>query len=319
LRADDNNIVKLSLPGRLAVMALTALVFPLTILPLSFLWGLSRVLGSLAHLLLKRRRLIAVGNIERVIEAGFLPRSLDARKISLKAFQNLSLTILESLRLYVWGFGPFKDRYVFLGEEHALAAKKIAGERGGGIVFLTAHIGNWELAPHAVGQSFGVKILSVGRTQGSRIIDHMMIKTRISSGGSFVFKDRGAREMLRTLRSGGAIGSLYDQAAMLEREAAPLTFMGLPAHTNLGPVKLAFKTGSVLLPLFGRREGNRHVFELFPPIPPSDEPGEEVILKAAQSLNDVLGDFIARYPEEWLWGHRRWKTPEGLKSDPRSF
>jgi KDO2-lipid IV(A) lauroyltransferase len=347
VRALDNNIVKLNTLERLAVLAITVLVFPLTIVPRVILRGLSWLLGSLAYLVLKRRRLIAVGNMEKVREAGFLPESLDPKKTTLKAFRNLSLTLLESFSLYAWGFKPFKMRYSFLGEDHARAALARAKERGGGVVFLTAHVGNWELAPHAVGQSFGVNILSVGRSQGSKIIDYMMIKARVGSGGSFVFKDQGAREMLRTLRSGGAIGSLYDQAAMLEREAAPLTFMGLPAFTNLGPVKLALKTGSVILPLFGRREGDRHVFELFPPIDPparakgepkgepkgdpqgepqgepqvdeGEDSGEDFVLNAAQRLNDVLGDYVQRYPEEWLWGHRRWKTPEGLKTDPRSF
>jgi KDO2-lipid IV(A) lauroyltransferase len=147
----------------------------------------------------------------------------------------------------------------------------------------------------------------------------LIIKARTNGGCSFIFKDKGAKEMLRTLRSQGALGTLYDQAAMGERESAPLTFMGLQAFTNLGPFKLAEKTGAIMIPIFSRREGNTHVFEMRKPIIPSEEPREGFTLTIAQKFNDMLEEYVKNYPDQWLWSHRRWKTPSGLKIDPLSF
>ena len=69
-----------------------------------------------------------------------------------------------------------------------------------------------------------------------------------------------------------------------------------------------------------RREGRRHVMDCFPALPPRpDLPEEEAILANARQLNDWLGEHIRRFPDQWMWGHRRWKTWRGVRRDADSL
>jgi KDO2-lipid IV(A) lauroyltransferase len=311
--------VKLSLKAKIGVFFLELLLFPLARLPRRlWLWA-GRLLGLTLAKFWPRRRIIAENNIARAQQAGFLPPTLNARATARKVFQNVCASFMEVIYLHMRGFAAFQGLWDLRGRENLEEAYRLARERHAGTILLTAHVGAWELAPHILLAEFGIPIVTVGRTQGSAVLDSLLIQTRTEGGNGFIFKDRGVREMLKVLHSGGVIGTLFDQAAMVEREAAPLAFMGRTAHTNLGPVKLAAKTRSPLVPLFGRRDRARLILEIFPSLPPPLAPDPEWIPQAAQELNDILGAFVQKYPEEWLWLHRRWKTPEGLKNDPRSF
>lgn len=281
--------------------------------------GLGNLLGSLGFRLLKRRATITLGNLSRTLEAGYLSPSLNPLTTARRVFQNLAKTFLEVFCLYARGLDYFKGRYSVLGGENLTKAIQLAQEKQVGLILLTGHLGNWELAPHILLEEFQLPITTVGRPQGNKIVDYILTKTRQGRGNGFISKNHGARDMLQVLRSGGTLGTLYDQAAMLEPEGVPLTFLGQVAYTNIGPAKLALKTGALLVPLFGRRDGKNHIFEIFPPYSRPIEAGPDWILKITQELNGVLENFIQKYPEDWMWLHRRFKTPSGLKADPKSF
>ncbi|MDR2459333.1 MAG: hypothetical protein LBE38_00915 [Deltaproteobacteria bacterium] len=304
---------------RLGIIIIEVLLFPITRLPRPLVRALASTLGTLSYYVLARRRKIATTNILRVQEAGALPKSLKGAKVARRSFGYLALTILDTLILHQRGFRYFKKRYSLEGRENMDEATGLASAKGVGLILLTAHIGNWELSPHVMREEFGLNLLTVGRTRDSKIIDELMISTRKSTGCTFVYKKDGVREMLKALKRGEAIGTLYDQAAMSKRESAPLEFMGRLAYTNMGPVRLGQKTGSILVPLFASRLKDINVFKIFPPIVPPNEPDGDWSLVTAQKLNDILEEFIRMNPEEWLWVHRRWKTPDGLEKDPRSF
>jgi KDO2-lipid IV(A) lauroyltransferase len=65
-----------------------------------------------------------------------------------------------------------------------------------------------------------------------------------------------------------------------------------------------------VVPYLSRREGGRHVFEVLRPLAPPPSGDRAWLAETAQALNDFLGDFIRRHPDQWMWSHRRWKTPE---------
>jgi KDO2-lipid IV(A) lauroyltransferase len=304
---------------RLTLRLIKISLHPISWLPpkaLNFLGGLA---GGLFFRILKRRRVISISNMERAKDALFLPQDLDPAVTAKESFKTVAKTILESLAFQGRGMAYFKGRYSFQREEILTETLQQAKTRGTGLILLTAHMGNWELLPQAIRENFGLKIVTIGRTQGSVLVDSLIIETRTQTGNGFIFKDSGARDMLRVLKGGGVIGTLIDQAAIVEREGAILSFMGRKAHTNLGPVKLSAKTGAALVAVFARREGLNHVFEFQKAITPLIHPEGDWVLQAAQSLNDSLGAFIQRYPGQWMWGHRRWKTPEGIREDPDFF
>ncbi|MDR3153338.1 MAG: lysophospholipid acyltransferase family protein [Deltaproteobacteria bacterium] len=288
-------------------------------LPLGLLRALGRLAGSLLYLALPRRRRIARVNVERVKEAGYLPEALDASRVARLSFGTVAQTLLEAMVLHQRGLAPFRGKWRLEGRERALEALSLARARGTGAVFLTAHMGPWELAPHVMREEFGITMAVVGRGQGGGALERLMVESRTGTGNLFIFKDRGAREMLRALKAGLCVGTLIDQAAVVEREGAEISFMGRPSRTNLGPYRLAARAGAPLVPLFGRREGAFAVFEILPPLAPPVGGGGDWPLEAARRLNALLGEAVRRRPHEWMWGHRRWKTPEGIRSDPGYF
>ncbi|MDR2339932.1 MAG: hypothetical protein LBF40_07360 [Deltaproteobacteria bacterium] len=315
----ENPLAALGLFGRLGHALAGLMILPVAWLPARVHLWLGGILGRLAFRLLKRRRVIAVANIERCQEAGFLPASLDAVSTARESFVGVARTILESLAFYRRGMGYFKGRYGFVGEDRLQEALKGLKKGGPGLILLTAHIGCWELAPQAIRERFGIRIVIVGRSQGGPLTNALIAESRTKTGNGYIFKANTARVMLQTLRDGGIIGTLFDQAAIVESEGALLPFMGRPAHTNLGPERLAAKTGSTLLPVFAIRDGARHSIEFGEPIPAPPGAGRDWAANAALTLNDTLGERILKDPGQWMWGHRRWKTPEGIKEDPLSY
>jgi KDO2-lipid IV(A) lauroyltransferase len=297
--------------GRALYILLELFARVLARLPLGVLLAAGRLLGRISFRVLSGRRRIALENIRRCQEAGSLPPDLDAWETARESFVCFSQTVLESLAFLRRGMDHYRGRYSFSGGEHLKEALREKEERGSGLVLLTAHMGDWELSPQALREDYGLRILIVGRDRGNRVLSRLMRDARTLTGNLFVSKDEGAREMLTALRGGGIVGTLFDQAAMVGSEGRQLDFMGRPARTNIGPVKLALKTRSPILPLFAAREGERHQIEFTRPLFPPSAAGDEWINAATQKLNDVLAERILARPGEWLWSHRRWKTPEG--------
>jgi KDO2-lipid IV(A) lauroyltransferase len=115
--------------------------------------------------------------------------------------------------------------------------------------------------------------------------------------------------MLRVLRDGEILGILPDQHT--ERGGIWLPFMGRLASTATGPATLAQRTGSAIVPGFARRTEDDSLDVYF--LPPIDVPdtGDRAadIRRGTEMVNEVLGEQISRYPEQWMWMHRRWREP----------
>ena len=284
--------------------------------PLAWLppaWG--RALGSaggrLAFHLLARRRRVALANMELVRAAGFLPPDFPARATARAVFANHGCGAWELVRLYHKGLAHFlADCHRIEGEDYFAQALAESRRSGRGLVIITGHLGNWEIMFQYLADLFDLKLTIVGRRTG-RLIDTLTDRLRAMNGHRFLTKDGSAREMLTVLKSGGVLSTFIDQAILKNspNSTALLPFMGREATFNLGPLRLARKAGAIIILVLFRREGRGHFGRAFPPLPPTpDRPEEEDHLAKAGQINAWLGEFIRRYPDQWLWGHHRWKT-----------
>ena len=300
---------------KIAAALFWLLTLPTAYLPRGAMGAMGALGGRLFFRTLKRRREIAVDNIAQALARGRLEPGTIPEKLAEASFEGLGRTLMECLRLYHRGLPAFEGRYRVIGGEglkERLAQARLSGQ---GVIFLTAHTGNWELSAPVLTTVLDFKAGIVGRSQGF-VADGVLRAIR-SRGGSFVIlKHEGAKVMLRHLRSGGVLGTLYDQADIVGPSGTTLEFMGRPAQTTLGPLKLALRTGAMVVPYFSRRDGDHHVFEIAEVLAPS--PGEDRgwLALTAQKLNDLLGDFIRRHPDQWMWSHRRWKTSESRPERP---
>ncbi|MDL2259375.1 lysophospholipid acyltransferase family protein [Deltaproteobacteria bacterium OttesenSCG-928-K17] len=297
-----------------------ALIWPASLFPRGALFSVGAAGGRMAFRLWARRRRIAVANIKMIQENGFLPADLNAEKVAEESFANMGRTVMESLSLYHKGFDSVAEYCrVEEGLDNFEAARAIAAE-GQGLLMVTGHMGNWEVMCRHTSRFLGRPITIVGRESGHPLADTLVRRLRTGEGDSFVPKDGGAREMMKTLRTGGVLGTLIDQAAIGHNPGTPLPFMGREATTNLGPLRLAQKTGVPVLMLLFRRDGLYHCVKAMPLFKVGDfGEGEEGLTAAAAHLNQWLGERIRQYPDQWMWGHRRWKTTMGVWHNPESI
>jgi KDO2-lipid IV(A) lauroyltransferase len=190
----------------------------------------------------------------------------------------------------------------FVGLENYYAAK----ERGKGLMFITAHSGNWEL----LALSFGARydpVAVVGRQMDRLYVNKILEKMRCRFGNSVIYRDKAGREILAALKANRNVGLLVDQATDAAN-GLKCDFLGRPAWTTKLPVKLAMKTGGALVPIFIHRENGHHVVTIHPEMLLSqDGSDEERLYRDTCRLNGYIDDYIVRYPGQWNWLYNRWK------------
>ena len=185
------------------------------------------------------------------------------------------------------------------GTEHVMAAFAA----GRGVLFATAHLGNWELSAFAQALLKG-PINVVARPLDNPWIDRMVEHRRALSGNRVLLKQDSARAMLKALAANEAVGVLIDQNAAIETGVF-VDFFGVPASANPGFAKLAAHTGAAVVPGFAlwSEVERRYVLRFYPPARLSGDAARDT-----QVLQSQLEAVIREYPDQWLWIHRRWKT-----------
>jgi len=323
-RSSKNSIrgpKKGSFQFRLLVGFMELLTLPLTWIPEGLGLALGALGGWLVYALSANRRRIAVRNIEMIKANGFLDSTIEGKSLARKSFINLGRSAWEALCIYHRGLEPFlKHIQIESGIEHLQKAMISSDEHNRGLMLVTGHCGNWELMCHFVSYFIGKPMTIIGRDTGHTVTDEMIRRLRTKGGNYYASKSEGARAMLSALRKGQIIGTLIDQAVITGHLAAMVPFMGRDATTNLGPIRLAHRTKSILLMVLFRREGKYNFLTVKPPIDSErEECQSDAILNDAHLLNSWLGEYIKEYPDQWMWGHRRWKTKSGIRLDSHSI
>ncbi len=197
------------------------------------------------------------------------------------------------------------------GLEHYLEAK----ERGKGVLVLTGHLGAWELSSfyHSLmGYPMGMLI----RRLDNRQLDEYVNRIRCLHGNFVLSKDDFGRGLLRAMHEGRAVGMLID-TNMTPPRGEFVRFFGIDACTGTGLAHVARKTGAAVLPGFMVWEAaeGKYVLRFGPEVEiPRTGDAAADILEGTRRCTAVLEEWIRRYPDQWLWIHRRWKTrPAGEK------
>ena len=190
-----------------------------------------------------------------------------------------------------------------------------AVETGKGILFFTGHFGSWEvfnLLPPAFG--FGMNILV--RRIDNPLVESFVDNFRTRFGSVTLDKKKSARTMFRVLENGELLGILADLNVQ-EREGTFVDFFGVPASTTTSIAKLAIKTGAIVLPAFAvwDEAKTKYVVHLEPPVEyRKHDNSDENITELTQKITNVVERYVRKYPEQWLWIHKRWNTrPKGEK------
>jgi KDO2-lipid IV(A) lauroyltransferase len=191
------------------------------------------------------------------------------------------------------------------GGEHVREALAAAG--GSGLLMITAHFGNWELAGVTHGRVFG-PIGVVARPLDNPLLDARLVRFRGLTGNTVIYKERALQQVLRFLREGRSVALVIDQN--VQEGGVFVDFFGRKASATAVAAALALKTGAPIVPGFAELLPNgRYCFAYHPRIRhPSSGDRAADVQALTQRLAGVIEGVVRERPEQWLWLHRRWKT-----------
>jgi KDO2-lipid IV(A) lauroyltransferase len=280
-------------------MGVRLLAGAVALFPLRAAAGLGAWLGWAAYRVLRIRRRVSIENIRRSLP--FAGDENTADRIACASYANFGRSMMEFL-----GFRRLHREHLlrmvdFVGREsfdEALAA-------GRGAVLFTGHFGNFELLGVAIA-ALGYPVDELTGKQTNEMVDGVINGLR--QRHLRTIPHESPKPVFRALKENRFVAMVADQDA--RRHGVFVDFFGRPASTPRGPATFAVHQGAPIIAGFIRRApGGRHIAEITPPIWPDPAMGrEEAIRHLTQAITDRLADAIRRYPAEYFWAHRRWKT-----------
>lgn len=184
-----------------------------------------------------------------------------------------------------------------------------ARARGKGVLFLTAHFGGWEIGSFAHSLN-GNPMNIVMRPLDNPYVDALVDRYRTLHGNRTFGKQDFARGLLTAMKRNETVGILMD-TNMTPPQGAFVDFFGVPACTATGVARVALHTGAAVLPAFTiwDKELSKYKIRFDPALPLVSTGDDEADALANTALfTKVIESYAAKYPEQWLWVHRRWKT-----------
>ncbi len=198
-------------------------------------------------------------------------------------------------------------------DEVSMSYLREAQATGRGIIFLTLHLGAWELLSFAHSALHHPLAFMVRRLDNP-LLEAFVDKRRTRFGNETIDKKSSVRRAIKVLRDGGTLGILADLNTQ-PQEGVFVPFFGIPTCTTMGVAMFALRTNAVVLPVCAPYDEKRGKY-LFQGQPMIDiqrtGDNEKDVLEITARSTQAIENFVRRYPEQWLWIHKRWRTrPKG--------
>jgi KDO2-lipid IV(A) lauroyltransferase len=294
---------------RLEYIIVVVLVRGMGALPRSWARALGAGLGALAHTFAVRLRRTG----ERNLQIAYPARDAAWRRRVLRTlYRNLGFHLAEFCRMPHYTRQSTQNFIRYAGLEHYLAGR----DEGNGVLVVTGHLGLWELSSfyHSL---MGYPMSMVIRRLDNPLVDRLVNSIRCMHGNAVLHKDDFARGLLGAMRKGDTVGILMD-TNMTPPQGVFVDFFGTPACTASGLARVAMRTRAAVLPGFltWREEEKKYVLEFGERLAlVSTGNDEQDIVTNTQICTTAIEQWIRRFPKQWLWVHRRWKTrPPGEPS-----
>ncbi len=287
---------------RLQYLLLAALVRLVGMLPRPLARAVGTTVGRLVYLLHPRLRRVGMRNLEMAFPAKSIA---ERRKILRGVYISLGRLLAEFCLFPSYTLANASKVAVYQGFENFEAAEK----RGKGVLFLTGHFGGWEIGSffHSL-QEHPMRI--VVRPLDNPYVDDLVTRYRTLHGNSVIGKQGFARGLLAAMEGNETVGILMD-TNMTPPQGVFVEFFGIPACTAVGIARVALHTDAAVVP----------AFTIWDPVLRKDRvafgparelgrtgDGEADAVANTALFNRIFEDYVRKYPEQWLWVHRRWKT-----------
>jgi Kdo2-lipid IVA lauroyltransferase/acyltransferase len=293
----------LTIQHRLEYQGVRAVVALVRILPMSVVLFVGTLLGRAFYAFDGPHRRLAVGNL--VAAFPFRSKS-ECRSIARGMFSHFGRLLMVILKFSTMSRERMLAHVEFEGEERVAAAH----HHGKGVLLFTGHFGFWEI--NALVHALVMQPMAVlARPLDNPLLHELLESVRRSTGNSVIYRRGALRRVLRALAENQAVAILIDQHIQTS-DAVYVDFFDRPAATTSALAAIALRTGAPVLPVFALpmpRGRFRMVYEH--PVDPPRSDGPDAIREFTQRCTDVLEMYVRRYPELWLWMHRRWRDVEG--------
>ena len=276
--------------------------------PLRVTYRLAVWLSALFYAFDHRGRGAVMKNVEQILAAhGQAPTRAEVRRLTRSTFAYFGKYLTDFFRYA-------ELRSVDVGTVVAIEHPEFiqqAAAAGRGVIAVSAHFGNWEMAG-AVIPALGYKIHTVVLPQRFEKVNRLFQAQRARRGFDVSFLGNSAMGLMRALRRGEFVGLLADRDFSARND--PSLFFGKPAQMPRGPAYLAHRMRAAVLPGFvRRREDDSLVLHLYPPIMPGEAQSEEEI---HARIVAALEDMIGRYPDQWFVFREYWPKVTGREGSP---
>lgn len=238
--------------------------------------------------------------------------------LSTEIFIQLGMSAVESLHALQWTAEKLRAHLCAEG----LEVFQSAMEGGGGLILVSAHMGNWELLGQTYNACTGKVPAAVMASQNNDLVTRWLIERRQAGGHTKLLPGNKTLAISRFLHGGGTLLMLADQDSTRSRGIF-VDFFGRPAYTPAGPAYLARRIGVPMVPMAVVRDPQdpRRLRLLLAAEPLRSDPSleeEADIQRLTQAYTRVFEGWIRQYPAQWVWIHNRWRHRPGQKIRVRS-
>ena len=300
-------ILARALGNLLAYAALKLLLALTTLLPTAMALSLARLLGRI-YCAMSRRRKIAMRNLDIAFRD----------TITLKSKQLIVLRSFEHFMGSVLWF-VLRDRYARdvdgLFEISPVEDSLLRSSHSGGLVFLSAHVGDWEMAHHYLALR-GIHVAVVTRKIANPFIDREVARRRANQGARTIAKEGALMALRQALRRGEPVGLLADQNCPARQRF--FDFLGTPASSYTDFARVLARTTAPILFITCMRKDHDSRFQVVVRDLGSNLPATSGLTspQRARVRADalvrhyllVIEELTRSHPEQYLWIHRRWKS-----------
>ncbi|MEN6511451.1 MAG: lysophospholipid acyltransferase family protein [Chloroherpetonaceae bacterium] len=270
------------------------------ILPRKIRGYFGKFLGYIIMIVAPSRKKITIDNLNHA----FPRKSQDwIAKTTKDCFYNLGIVFAE---MFSFIFISKKSIYNYTQVENAEFAKSIINQNKG-VIFLSAHFGNWELLALSLALHLNIKPTIIVKPQSNHQLDKVLNKMRVRFGNKIVSAYNSAFEIVRCIQNKEILAILADQSASEDKDVY-VQFFGRPTATYKAPAQLALRFRvPILIPFMIRQKDFTYRTKIIELKYDDLENSKQGVLEFTQRYSNILESQISQYPEHWVWQHRRWK------------
>ena len=269
-------------------------------IPNAYLLFFGKILGNLLYYLAVPQRRIVSRNL-RFSLVNSSPQQIQCRAKHI--FQHFGITILELLQMACFSEQELVSKVRIEGKEILIKALK----KQKGVVVVTAHLGNYEVASQVVPCFLGLQMASVAKKMRNARLNRLIHNLRTRFGNKIIYKKGALPEMMQTLRQGEMVAILMDISRRFD--GVEVNFFGRRATATPAAALLGLRCKSPIIPAFCHRNPKgKLIVQIEPPVEIKRTKDLRFDLQFnTQLITDCVERAVKNYPEQWNWMLKRWK------------